>query len=65
MEHVVNTYQCEWKTTVENPEKVKQFRSFVNADKSDKEIVFIQERGQIRPATEAEKIADTDLIAVA
>lgn len=65
MEHVVDTYQCEWKTTVENPEKVKQFRSFVNADKSDKEIVFIQERGQIRPASEAEKIADTDLIAVA
>jgi nitrite reductase (NADH) large subunit len=65
MEHVVDTYQCEWKTTIENPEKVKQFRSFVNADKSDKDIVFIQERGQIRPATEAEKIADADLIAIA
>lgn len=65
MNHVVDTYQCEWKTTVENPEKVKQFRSFVNADSSDKEIVFIQERGQIRPATDAEKLADSDLIAVA
>lgn len=65
MNHVVNTYQCEWKTTVENPEKVKQFRSFVNADSSDKEIVFIQERGQIRPATDAEKLADSGLIAVA
>lgn len=66
MEHVVDTYQCEWKTTVENPEKVKQFRSFVNADKADKEIVFIQERGQIRPATDAEKMTNADdLIAVA
>jgi nitrite reductase (NADH) large subunit len=65
MQNVVDTYQCEWKTTVENPEKVKQFRSFVNADSSDKEIVFIQERGQIRPATDAEKLADSDLIAVA
>ncbi len=65
MNHVADTYQCEWKTTVENPEKVKQFRSFVNADSSDKEIVFIQERGQIRPATDAEKLADSDLIAVA
>lgn len=65
MNHVVDTYQCEWKTTVENPEKVKQFRSFVNADSSDKEIVFIQERGQIRPATDAEKLADSGLIAVA
>ncbi|MDF1691222.1 MAG: nitrite reductase large subunit NirB [Zhongshania sp.] len=65
MANIVDTYQCEWKTTIENPEKVKQFRSFINADKTDKEIVFIQERGQIRPATEAEKIADKDLIAVA
>ncbi|CAA0094854.1 Nitrite reductase [NAD(P)H] [Zhongshania aliphaticivorans] len=65
MEHIVDTYQCEWKTAIENPEKVKQFRSFVNADKSDKEIVFIQERGQIRPATEAEINTGADLIAVA
>ncbi|MEX1669727.1 nitrite reductase large subunit NirB [Zhongshania guokunii] len=65
MANVVDTYQCEWKTTIENPEKVKHFRSFINADKTDKEIVFIQERGQIRPATEAEKTADKDLIAVA
>ncbi|MFT6493509.1 MAG: nitrite reductase (NADH) large subunit [Zhongshania aliphaticivorans] len=66
MANVVDTYQCEWKTTVENPEKVKQFRSFVNADKTDKEIVFVQERGQIRPATDAEKMTNADdLIAVA
>jgi nitrite reductase (NADH) large subunit len=65
MQSVVATYQCEWKTTIENPEKVKQFRSFVNADKSDKEIVFIEERGQIRPATDAEKMTNVDLIAVA
>jgi len=66
MANVVDTYQCEWKTTVENPEKVKQFRSFVNADKTDKEIVFIQERGQIRPATDAEKMTNADdLIVVA
>jgi nitrite reductase (NADH) large subunit len=65
MEAVVSTYQCEWKTTIENPEKVKQFRSFVNADKNDKEIVFIEERGQIRPATDAEKMPDVDLIAIA
>ncbi|EIF42202.1 nitrite reductase (NAD(P)H), large subunit [gamma proteobacterium BDW918] len=66
MANIVNTYQCEWKTTVENPEKVKQFRSFVNADKTDKEIVFVQERGQIRPATDAEKMTNADdLIAVA
>lgn len=30
MAHVVDTYQCEWKTTINNPEKMKRFRSFVN-----------------------------------
>ncbi|MGJ8687597.1 MAG: nitrite reductase large subunit NirB, partial [Spongiibacteraceae bacterium] len=65
MELVVDTYQCEWKTTVESPEKRKQFRNFVNADSNDSNVVFVEERGQIRPATEAEKHDNADLIAVA
>ncbi|MDX1504748.1 MAG: nitrite reductase large subunit NirB [Spongiibacter sp.] len=65
MQHVINSYQCEWKTTIENEEKVKQFRSFVNAEQGDKEIVFVQERGQIRPATDEEKRLNSNLIAVA
>ena len=52
---LVNTYQCEWKTTVESPERVKRFRHFVNSDRADKNVVFVEERGQIRPATKAEK----------
>lgn len=54
MDHVVGTYQCEWKTTIEDPEKVKRFRTFVNSDKKDPTVVFVQEREQIRPATEEE-----------
>lgn len=50
MQHVVDTYQCEWKSAVTNPETRKRFRSFVNSDKSDQRIIFMQERGQIRPA---------------
>ncbi len=65
MQHVVNSYQCEWKTTIENEDKLKQFRSFVNADSPDADIVFVEERGQIRPATEEEKQLNSDLIAVA
>jgi nitrite reductase (NADH) large subunit len=65
MQLVIDSYQCEWKTTIENEDKLKQFRSFVNADGSDKEIVFIQERGQIRPATDEEKRSGASLIAVA
>ena len=50
MQHVVDTYQCEWKTAIGNPETRKRFRSFVNSDKADEHLVFVEERGQIRPA---------------
>ena len=56
MEHVVESYQCEWKTTIESPEKVKRFRQFVNSNEADSNVVFVQERGQIRPANEDEKL---------
>jgi nitrite reductase (NADH) large subunit len=55
MAHVVGTYQCEWKTTVNDPEKLKRFRHFVNSSEGDSNVVFVEERGQIRPATPAEK----------
>ena len=55
MAKVVNTYQCEWKTTVEDPEKMKRFRHFINSDKKDNKVVFVQERDQIRPATHEEQ----------
>ena len=58
MERVVDTYQCEWKTTIEDPEKLKRFRQFVNApDAEDSNVLFVEERGQIRPASDAERIA--------
>ncbi|WP_288364564.1 (2Fe-2S)-binding protein, partial [uncultured Spongiibacter sp.] len=65
MQSVVDSYQCEWKTTIEDEQKLKQFRSFVNADDGDKDIVFVEERGQIRPANEEEKQLNNNLIAVA
>jgi len=55
MQNVVATYQCEWKTTIEDEEKLKRFRHFVNSDKTDENIVFVEERGQIRPADEDER----------
>lgn len=55
MEHIVGTYQCEWKTTIEDPEKVKRFDHFVNSDKNDSNVVFVREREQIRPAKEIER----------
>ena len=60
MSHVINTYQCEWKTTVESPEKLKRFRTFVNSEEKDNTVVFVQEREQIRPATNEEIIRLVD-----
>ena len=56
MNNIVDTYQCEWKTTIEDPERLKRFVQFVNSDEEDEQIVFVQERGQPRPATEEERI---------
>ncbi len=55
MQHVVETYQCEWKTTIEDESKLKRFRHFVNSDKTDENILFVEERGQIRPANLEER----------
>ena len=59
---IIGTYQCEWKTTIEDEEKVKRFRTFVNSDEKDPTVVFVEEREQIRPATEEEivRFVNTD-----
>ncbi len=59
MAHVVDTYQCEWKTAVTDPAVRQRFRSFVNSDKADEHIVFVEERGQIRPANLEERAEET------
>lgn len=64
MEAIVGTFQCEWKTTLESPEKLKRFSHFINADDKDTNIQFVKERGQIRPANEKERLNSADLIAV-
>jgi nitrite reductase (NADH) large subunit len=46
----VATYECEWAATLADAERVSMFHSFVNSNQPDPDIVFIQERGQIRPA---------------
>ena len=56
MERIVGTYQCEWKTTLEDPEKLKRFRSFVNSEDTDTNVVFVREREQIRPAHPQERL---------
>jgi nitrite reductase (NADH) large subunit len=55
MAHVVETYQCEWKTTIADESKLKRFRHFVNSDEKDPNVIFVEERGQIRPANDEER----------
>ncbi|MDQ0676338.1 nitrite reductase (NADH) large subunit [Pseudarthrobacter siccitolerans] len=53
----VDTYKDEWADTLQDPERLRRFRSFVNApDQKDDSITFVpDERGQMRPATAEEK----------
>ena len=55
MQHVVDTYEDEWKKAITDPETRKRFRHFVNSDLRDDNLVFLEERGQIRPATPEER----------
>ena len=51
MARVIGNYACEWKVAIEDPATLKRFRHFVNSDETDDNVVFVEERGQIRPAT--------------
>jgi nitrite reductase (NADH) large subunit len=51
----VATYECEWKATIDDPVRLRQFRTFVNDDRPDPSIVMVPERGQARPARPHEK----------
>lgn len=55
MQRVVDTYECEWKKAVTDPETRKRFRHFVNSPEADANVEFVEERGQIRPASAAER----------
>jgi nitrite reductase (NADH) large subunit len=50
-------YRDEWAATLADPEKLAQFVSFVNSpDSGDPDLVYVEERGQRRPATTDEKV---------
>ncbi|HUQ68827.1 MAG TPA: nitrite reductase small subunit NirD, partial [Planctomycetaceae bacterium] len=49
MQFVVDTYRCEWRDVVENPEKRRWFQQFVNTDETESCIEFVSERDQKRP----------------
>jgi nitrite reductase (NADH) large subunit len=50
MQHVVDTYHCEWAEVVNDPEKRRLFQQFVNTDETEPTIEFVKEREQHHPA---------------
>jgi nitrite reductase (NADH) large subunit len=47
----VETYECEWTATLNDPQRLQRFVTFVNAPTTpDPGVVFIRERDQVRPA---------------
>jgi nitrite reductase (NADH) large subunit len=51
MQALVDNYQCEWKTAIEDPEIRKRFNHFVNApEEKDPSVKFDEMRGQKKAA---------------
>ncbi|MCJ8328743.1 MAG: nitrite reductase small subunit NirD [Lentisphaeria bacterium] len=50
MQHIVDTYQCEWRTLVEDPEQRKKFQHYANDEEKDDNLRLVDQRGQKRPA---------------
>ncbi len=50
IQHHVDTYFCEWKDVVDNPEKRAKFKKYVNDDSSESTLEWVAERGQKVPA---------------
>jgi nitrite reductase (NADH) large subunit len=55
MHYQVETYDCEWKKTIEDPTKLQRFNHFVNVEQPDPHLLYIEERDQKRPAYEHER----------
>lgn len=64
MDRHVDRYEDEWAATLRDPVKLRRFESFVNAtDTPDPSLAYVAERGQVRPATAAERAEGAVLIA--
>ncbi len=55
MQRIVDTYECEWKKAIDDPKTLSRFRHFINSERADDGIVFVEERGQPRPAWPEER----------
>ncbi|OBT15568.1 nitrite reductase large subunit [Vibrio sp. UCD-FRSSP16_10] len=49
MQNNIDKYQCEWKTTLQSPEKLKRFSHFINSEQRDNTLQFVSDREQRFP----------------
>ncbi|MEJ2762553.1 nitrite reductase large subunit NirB [Photobacterium sp. MCCC 1A19761] len=61
MAYNLSQYQCEWKTTLASPQKLKRFQHFVNSAEPDRQLSYVLERGQRRPVLRGERIEIVDV----
>jgi len=55
MDDNIAKYQCEWKTTLESPEKLKRFSHFINSEERDERLQFVTMREQRFPQPSEER----------
>lgn len=61
MQYIVDTYQCEWQSTLKDPQKLERFKPFVNSSECDPSIKFTSQRGQPLPVLSS--VAVTEAVA--
>ncbi|PMH43154.1 nitrite reductase large subunit [Vibrio sp. 10N.286.49.B3] len=52
----ISHYQCEWKTTLESPDKLKRFQHFINSDEVDDNLEFVTARDQRFPNDKVKQV---------
>ncbi|HEX4023700.1 MAG TPA: nitrite reductase large subunit NirB [Steroidobacteraceae bacterium] len=55
LQRIHGSYECEWRRAIEDPQTLRRFRHFINSDLGDEDLLSVQERGQRRPASRAER----------
>ncbi len=50
LQSLVDSYECEWKAVVNDPDKRRFFQQFANTELAEPGVEFVTERGQQRPA---------------
>jgi nitrite reductase (NADH) large subunit len=50
MKGLIESYHCEWKKVVDNPELQKQYKHFINSEEPDPALAFVEVRKQKLPA---------------